>query len=162
MIPNMIPFAMDDVNGIMMIARNAEMTSDIGTPSNCTFLICVIIRYPTYTRAGVVAKPGTERKSGDRIRETRKRIPVVTEVSPVLPPAAAPAEDSTKDVTVDVPQIAPTHVPIASERRACLALGRLPSSSRRSALAATPMSVPTVSKMSTYRNENTITTKSRR
>jgi hypothetical protein len=73
-------------------------------------------------------------------------------------PAAAPAEDSTNDVTVEVPQIAPTHVPIASERRACLAFGRLPSSSRRSAFAATPMSVPTVSKISTYRKEKTITT----
>ena len=93
--------------------------------------------------------------------ERRKRTPVVTEVSPVLPPAAAPVEDSTYDVTVEVPQIAPTTVAIASERRASLALGSLPSSSRRSAFSATPMSVPTVSKMSTYKNENTTTTNSR-
>ena len=46
-IPNMIPFAMDDVKGIMIIAKNAEMISDIGAPSNFTFLICDIIRYPT-------------------------------------------------------------------------------------------------------------------
>ena len=63
-IPNMIPFAMEDVKGIMMIAKNAEMISDIGASSNFTFLICDIIRYPTYTRAGVVAKPGIEMKSG--------------------------------------------------------------------------------------------------
>ena len=48
----MIPFAIEDVNGIMMIARNADMMSEKGASSNSTFLICFIIRSPTYTSAG--------------------------------------------------------------------------------------------------------------
>ena len=38
-IPNMIPLAIDIVNGIITIAINAAITSDIGTPSKWMFLI---------------------------------------------------------------------------------------------------------------------------
>ena len=47
------------------------------------------------------------RKSGLSTRENRKRQPAATAVSPVRPPAATPALDSTKDVTVEVPRHAP-------------------------------------------------------
>ena len=47
------------------------------------------------TSAGAVAKPGTARKSGEKKSATRKKIAVVTAVSPVRPPSTMPAEDST-------------------------------------------------------------------
>ena len=51
-------------------------------------------------RAGAVAATGIKRKMGEKNRATRKRSPVVREVSPVRPPAATPAELSIKLVTV--------------------------------------------------------------
>ena len=63
-------------------------------------------------------------------------------------------------VTVEVPHIAPTVVPTASERRAPLIFGSLPSLSSMSALEATPIRVPRVSNISTNKNANMITIKS--
>ena len=56
--------------------------------------------------------------------------------------------------------MAPALVAIASAKRACLILGSLPFSSSILALLATPISVPSVSNMSTKRNEHIITIKS--
>ena len=105
-------------------------------------------------RAGAVAADGMERKRGAKKRERRKKPAVTIAVTPVLPPSTTPVEDSTKVVTVDVPSIAPTVVPTASAKRASLQLGIVPSLLIISALPAHPISVPTVSNISTKRNVN--------
>jgi len=76
-------------------------------------------------------------KIGWKIKANKKRRAVTIEVSPVLPPSATPDALSTNVVTVDVPSIAPTVVPIESAKRACLALGKFPSLSNISAFDAT-------------------------
>ena len=119
------------------------------------------IRKPTNTSAGAIAKPGMAINTGDRNIATRKRSPVTIDERPVLPPSATPEELSTNVVVVDVPRIAPALVAIASAKRACLMRGSFPSLSSIFALLATPMSVPSVSKISTKRNANMIITKSR-
>ena len=100
------------------------------------------------------------RKIGDNSNDNPKRMAATREVSPVRPPSATPEALSTKVVTVEVPHIAPTVVPTASERRAPLIFGSLPSLSSMSALEATPINVPSVSNISTNRNANMMTTKS--
>ena len=93
-IPNIIPFAIEYVNGIMITAINPPNTSAI-SPSNVIFLIELIIRSPTHTRAGVVANAGIARNTGAKKSEIRKNPAVTTDASPVLPPLATPALDST-------------------------------------------------------------------
>ena len=107
-----------------------------------------------------MAKEGIARKIGESRRESPNSTAATREVRPVRPPSATPEALSTKVVTVEVPHIAPTVVPTASERRAPFMRGSLPSLSSMSALEATPISVPSVSNMSTKRNANIITTKS--
>ena len=60
-----------------------------------------------------------------------KKPPQNNEASPVLPPAATPALTSLKVVTVEVPQIAPIVVAIASESIPSFMLSGSPFSSRR-------------------------------
>ena len=117
------------------------------------------IRNPTMISAGAVANDGIDTKIGASNVETRKSIAVVSAVSPVLPPAPTPAADSTKVVVVDVPNTAPEAVATASAISAGLIPGSLPSSSNMSAFEATPISVPSVSKRSTKRNEKITTIK---
>ena len=109
-------------------------------------------------RAGAVAKEGTARNIGAKNRARRNIPPVVRAVSPVFPPSATPAEDSTNEVTVEVPRHAPTVVPIASARRTLPAFGSFPSLSMKPALSATPTTVPIVLNRSMYSNANTIET----
>ena len=116
---------------------------------------------PTITRAGAVAKDGIARKIGDRNRDSPNRIAAVREVRPVRPPSATPDALSTNVVTVEVPNIAPTEVPTASASRAPRMFGSFPSLSSISALEATPIRVPRVSNISTNKNANMMTTKSR-
>ena len=99
------------------------------------------------------------RNSGDRNNEIRKRKPDTIDVRPVLPPSAMPEEDSTNVVIVEVPNTAPTVVPMASERSAPLIPGSFPSSSSISAFDAQPISVPRVSNISTNRKANMMTIK---
>ena len=117
------------------------------------------IRNPTTIRAGAVANDGIAVKTGAKNIDNKKRIAVVSAVRPVLPPAATPADDSTKVVVVEVPRTAPEEVAIASARSAGRIFGSLPSLSSISAFVATPMRVPSVSKRSTNRNEKIITMK---
>ena len=107
-----------------------------------------IIKYPTKIRAGAVAADGIKRNKGVKNKANKKRMAVTTEDKPVRPPAATPAELSTKLVTVEVPKAAPATVPIASAKKACFTLGMFPSLSVNFAWVATPTSVPTVSKIS--------------
>ena len=106
------------------------------------------ISTPTSTRAPVVAAEGMSRKSGERKSARMKSTAVDSAVIPVRPPSAIPAPLSTKVVTVDVPQTAPMEVARASAIIACLMFFTLPSLSIISVLAAAPMSVPTVLKIS--------------
>ena len=71
-----------------------------------------------------MAKEGIARKIGESRRESANRIPATMEVRPVRPPSATPEALSTKVVTVEVPQTAPTVVPTASERSAPLIFGK--------------------------------------
>ena len=153
-----IPSEMLYRNGIAMIAINAGIASVMSLKS--ILVTDVSIRNPTMIRAGAVAKDGIARKIGDNSSDNPKRMAAIREVSPVRPPSATPEALSTKVVTVEVPHIAPTVVPTASERRAPLMFGSLPSLSSISALEATPISVPSVSNISTNRNANIMTTKS--
>ena len=59
--------------------------------------------------------------------QARNMKAAVRAVRPVRPPASTPEADSTKVVTVEVPQQAPAMVPTASAVRASFILGILPS-----------------------------------
>lgn len=100
------------IKGIAKIAIKAGMAS--GRSVKSILVTCCIIKNPTITRAGAVAKDGIVRKIGDKNSAPTKKRPDTIEVSPVLPPSAIPEEDSTKVVIVDVPRQAPTVVPSAS------------------------------------------------
>lgn len=76
----------------------------------------------------------------------------VSVVSPVRPPVATPAEDSTYALVGVVPKTEPTVVAIASPNNACLALGS-DSPFIKPAFLATPIIVPVVSKIVINRNE---------
>lgn len=151
-IPKTIPSAIEYVNGIAAIVINAGIATV--KSSQFIFFTAVDINIPTMIRAGAVADEGTNRNSGLKNRDIRKKHPVMTDVSPVRPPAATPAEDSTNVVTVDVPSNAPKVVPMASDKRALPALGKFPFLSKEFVFDATPASVPTVSNISTNRNVN--------
>lgn len=90
-----------------------------------------IISIPTYTRDAAVAQLGTRDAMGARNMAIKNIAAVNTEERPVRPPSAMPAEDSTKVVTVDVPQTAPKQVAAASASMALSILGTLPSLSSR-------------------------------
>ena len=111
------------------------------------------IKNPTIIRAGAVAAGGISKNTGENKRAIKKNTPVVRAVRPVFPPAATPEELSTKLVTVEVPNMAPKIVPTASANKACFTRGMVPFLPVRPARSATPTSVPTVSKISTKRNE---------
>ena len=117
------------------------------------------IKKPTTISAGAVAKDGIAVKIGAKNIDSANSTAAVTEVRPVLPPAATPAEDSTNVVVVEVPRTAPAVVATASARSAGFICGSLPYSSRISAFEHTPIRVPKVSKRSTNRKENTTTIK---
>ena len=84
--------------------RFSALKGSSRTPSN--------IRKPTMIRAGAVAKEGMAVKRGEKRQDRRKSVPVVIAVSPVRPPDATPADDSTNVDVVDVPRMAPQVVAI--------------------------------------------------
>ena len=116
-----------------------------------------IIETPTSIKAGEVASGGIDIKNGAKNRANRKHIAAVKDVKPHRPPTLTPEELSTKVVTVEVPNTAPTVVPIASAIKACLIRGILPFSSTIPARLLTPISVPIVSNISMKRNVRTHT-----
>ncbi len=118
-------------------------------------MIGSIINIPTVISAGAVAAAGTSVNIGAMNSASKNITAVVNDVKPVLPPSATPADDSTNVVTVEVPSIDPTTVPIESAKKALLTLGSLPSLSSIFDFDATPASVPTVSNISTNKNVNT-------
>ncbi len=90
----MIPFAMEYVKGMNVIAQNAAAVSAMSELKSM-FLIDDTINSPTYIRAGVVANPGIARNTGEKNSAIANITADVTAVRPVLPPAATPALDST-------------------------------------------------------------------
>lgn len=129
MMPKTIPSAIEYANGIMAIAKNAGTASDKSCQS--ISITELIINTPTTTRTGAVAAAGINPNSGAINNERKNRIAVVSDVRPVLPPSATPAELSTNVVTVEVPMHAPKIVPIASVVKACDTRGNLPFSYRK-------------------------------
>ena len=73
-----------------------------------------IISTPTITKAPLVAALGISRKIGERKRDMMKKRPTVNAVTPDQPPSAIPLALSTYVVRVELPNIAPQVVPIAS------------------------------------------------
>ena len=124
MTPIAIPSEMLYVSGIAIRQRYAGIDSLKSEKS--ISVTALIIRKPTNMRAGAVAKPGIDVNTGAIMSERRNRIPVMMDVSPVLPPSATPVELSTNVVVVEVPSIAPAVVATASARSAFFILGSLP------------------------------------
>ena len=84
---------MDQVRGMVATVRNAGIP--ISGLSHSIWPRPVAMRPPTRMRAGEVAKAGMAPTSGATKRARKKRMPVTMAVTPVRPPAATPAEDST-------------------------------------------------------------------
>ena len=68
------------------------------------------ISTPTTIKAGAVTALVITDNNGKKNKANKKQIPVTIAANPVLAPAATPAVDSTNDVVVDVPKIAPTTI----------------------------------------------------
>ena len=74
------------------------------------FLTLDIINTPTYNKAPAAAALGIKANTGNKKMDNKNKMATTSAVKPVFPPAATPAPDSTKVVTVEVPKIAPVHV----------------------------------------------------
>src|SRR5699024_11420825 len=70
-------------------------------------LICIAINAPTIINAGAVISVVMTARIGEKNKAIAKQVAIITDVKPVLPPTAIPAEDSTLVAGVDVPSIAP-------------------------------------------------------
>src|SRR5690606_28336892 len=141
-----MPVATEYVSGIAMTVRNTGMAYSILLQS--TSPSPRAINTPTMISAGAVTAGVTTPSSGEKNRASRNSTDVATDVNPVRPPAATPADDSTYAVVVDVPSTAPPIAATGSDTNAARALGSLPSRSRP-AWPAMAISVPDVSKKST-------------
>src|SRR6478609_7448331 len=91
--------------GIIIIVKNAGTA--ISNFVQSIFPIDDTINTPTMISAGAVTADVTTSNKGKKKRDKRKHAAVTSEANPVLAPAATPADDSTKEVTVDVPRIEP-------------------------------------------------------
>src|SRR5699024_1991129 len=83
------------------------------------------IMTPTMINAGAVTSAVTTLNKGEKNKARRKNPAVTTEANPVRPPAATPDVDSTYEVVVDVPTVAPTTVAAESASNALPARGNL-------------------------------------
>jgi hypothetical protein len=109
------------------------------------------INTPTTINAGAVTADVTTLNNGKKNSDSKKNKPVTTAAKPERAPAATPDEDSTNEVTVDVPKIEPAIVAIESETKALPARGNLLSFTKP-AWFATAIKVPALSKKSTNKN----------
>src|SRR5699024_6339741 len=87
------------------------------------FFISMAINAPTIINAGAVISSVITDKIGEKNKATVKHNAILTDVNPVLPPAAIPAEDSTLVAGVDVPSTAPIQAAEESAKRARPILG---------------------------------------
>ena len=101
------------------------------------------------TRMGAVAVWGTVPKRGARKTEQKKKKPIVTAVSPVLPPSLMPAAVSTCTITGVLPVNPPTTVPTAEERKAHTEPGMVSSGWVSFASLPIPNITPEISKIPT-------------
>src|SRR5699024_7402297 len=128
------------------------MVKKAGTAiSNCSHFIFLNdedISTPTIINAGAVTSGVTTLRSGEKNNAYKKNPAVTTDANPVRAPAPTPDVDSTKEVVVDVPIVAPTTVAVESASNALPARGNL-LSFIKFARVATATSVPAVSKKST-------------
>jgi len=147
--PTAIPVAMLYVNGIDTTTKK-EGTA-ISNLVQSIFPNEETIKIPTTTSAGVVTADVTTSNNGKKNKESKKNPAVTIAAKPERAPAATPADDSTKEVVVDVPKIEPTIEAIESANNALPALGNL-LSFINPAWFATATNVPALSKKSTNRN----------
>ena len=87
------PSAIEYVNGVRKIVRNAGITSDISS-QGISFTSANIIA-PTITSVGVVAKAGIALNTGMKNTDSANNPATTKAVNPVRPPWATPATDST-------------------------------------------------------------------
>lgn len=119
-----------------------------------------IIKAPTKIKIGAVAQFGTRVINGAKSNAKRNKIPQVTAVKPVRPPAPTPAALSTKAVMVLAPKRAPKLTPTASTVMALPSPGNLPSLGlAMPALVAVPIKVPMESNNSTKVKEKIMVTR---
>ncbi len=90
--------------------------------------------------------------NGEKNKHNKNRIPITSEVIPVLQPAFTPASDSTYVVTVLVPNSEPATVPTLSESMALSMSTIFPSLPILPETFATLVKVPAVSKKSMKNN----------
>src|SRR5699024_4664382 len=153
-IPIAIPVAILYVSGIAIIVKK-EGTA-ISNLSHSISFKAVDISTPTIISAGAVTSSVTTCNKGEKNSASKKNSAVTTDVTPVRPQTPTPEVDSTKEVVVDVPTIAPATVAAESANNALPARGSLLSFIKPACLA-TATSVPAVSKKSTNKNVNITT-----
>lgn len=107
----------------------------------------------TNTKVHPVAHGGTLANMGAKKMESKKQMPVVIAVRPVLPPSEIPAPDSTKAETGESPNNEPMEIQSASVQYAMVDRGKSPDSeSTTPAKRAILYRVAVVSMISTYSN----------
>lgn len=80
----MIPFEIENVRGIKIIAKKAGMASS--SSSHLMRVTGFIIKTPTNTSGAAVATAGTIESKGEKKRNGKNKRPATTAVSPVRPP----------------------------------------------------------------------------
>src|SRR5690625_3191777 len=152
--PTAIPVAILYAKGMNKTTRKAgTATSSL---FHSIFLKFEAIKIPTTINAGAVTSDVMIPRSGEKNSASKNNPAVTTDVNPVRPPALTPEVDSTKEVVVDVPTIAPATVAAESANNALPARGSLLSFIKPACLA-TATNVSVVSKKSTNKNVNITT-----
>src|ERR1700716_68285 len=151
--PAPMPSAMEYVNGITTIVRNAG--SAMLKSEKSISLTWLINSAPTTTSAGAAASTGTTRYSGVKNTAPMNNTPVTTFASPVRAPSAIPAADSTNTV-FELAEANPPAAPASPSTNSALpTFDNWPSLSRRPASLASPVIVPIASKKSARTSVNT-------
>merc|ERR1712087_451329 len=109
---------------MMMMVTNAGKAFRISLQS--TLLTESIMSAPTTTSAPPVAHGGMLAKIGLKNNDRKNNSPTTTAVRPILPPALIPAPLSMYAVVSVVPINDPIMVPMASDEKAQLDLGKSP------------------------------------
>src|SRR5690625_4619406 len=97
----------------------------ISNLSHSIFFSEADIKTPTIINAGAVTSEVTTLSNGEKNRANKKKPAATTAVNPDRPPTPTPAVDSTYEVVVDVPTIAPVTVAAESANKAFPARGNL-------------------------------------
>src|SRR5699024_4514541 len=139
-IPAAIPLPKLNVKIVSTIVINAG--SDSVASLKSIFLTALNIITPTRISAGAVASVGMITISGVINNVNKNKIPVVTAVKPVRPPASTPAEDSTYVVITGKEKNDPIVVPPASTKNGLSISGKFPFLSNILPFSPTPSIVP--------------------